>query len=533
MGNRQVLLSLLLTALSVLPAEATGRTVKAAGGGDYANIQACANAAVAGDSCTVYAGSYPEFVTLSHSGTAGSPITFQVNPGDAVSMRGFSISGQSYIIIGGNSSSSSFQITDPTFSRSGCFYLSSTSHITIRYNNIHECSQSQAIRFDLTNVSSFAWIHHNTISWPAAHPAPPCTSNCGQGGAGMLVNGDHNLIEYNDLSHMTDFHSIYGSYNVIRGEAMHDVQLANFPSTTNNMHVDAIESQCTAPLQALRYLLVEGNTVKHNGDLDNPNGHGWLFQDGPPVCGTTNVIDRFNLIYSVGSAYLVGQIGAVPNIKSYNNTFVKGYQTTSSSFAEFYNLTGNTGASLVNNLWYNASNVNGGAWAGTPTAANNLFYSTACAGFPNCTYANPFNSSTGAIRNSNPQFVDPNSDWHLQASSPAIGTGAALTAVAATDSGFGTTLIVNDVGFFQDGSGIVGADWIRVGPTTTVQISSVNYATKTITLASPISRSAGAPVYLYKDSTGTVVLFGSAPDIGAYPFGAPKPTTPTNFQVNR
>src|SRR3984957_4324752 len=63
-------------------------------------------------------------------------------------------------------------------------------------------------------------------------------------------------------------------------------------------------------------------------------------------------------------------------------------------------------------------------------------------------------------------------------------------------------------------------DTIRIGTTTTVQIASggINYATGVITLASAVRWRNDNPVYLYKNSTGKQVLFGSAPDIGALPF---------------
>jgi len=47
------------------------------------------------------------------------------------------------------------------------------------------------------------------------------------------------------------------------------------------------------------------------------------------------------------------------------------------------------------------------------------------------------------------------------------------------------------------------------------QIASINYPTDTVTLAFSLSRNDGDPVWLYRDSDGTLVLQGSAPDIGA------------------
>ena len=50
----------------------------------------------------------------------------------------------------------------------------------------------------------------------------------------------------------------------------------------------------------------------------------------------------------------------------------------------------------------------------------------------------------------------------------------------------------------------------------TVQISSINYSTNTITLSSPMTWANNTSVWLYKKSDGAVVLLGSAPDQGAY-----------------
>jgi hypothetical protein len=67
----------------------------------------------------------------------------------------------------------------------------------------------------------------------------------------------------------------------------------------------------------------------------------------------------------------------------------------------------------------------------------------------------------------------------------------------------------------------VNSDCIAVGTASNhVCVTKVNYATNTLTLASSISRSDGQGVYLYKKSDGVQVLTGSAPDMGAYPYGS-------------
>lgn len=82
------------------------------------------------------------------------------------------------------------------------------------------------------------------------------------------------------------------------------------------------------------------------------------------------------------------------------------------------------------------------------------------------------------------------------------------------------------------------ADWIAIGTVTnTVQISSVTYGTYnnpagTIVLASPMTWSNGAPVWLYKKSDGAVVLVGAAPDYGASEYGTTVSVAPpTNLRL--
>lgn len=127
-----------------------------------------------------------------------------------------------------------------------------------------------------------------------------------------------------------------------------------------------------------------------------------------------------------------------------------------------------------------------------------------------------------------PLFVDASmevghDDFSVQYDSNCIDSGGALTVVATADIGSGMSLIVADALFFQDSWGMqdmgVQPDWIAVGTVNNVvQISSINYITNTVTLASSISRNDGDSIWLYKDSSGRRVLYGSAPDIGAYEY---------------
>src|SRR5438067_12350372 len=80
----QTIWCVLLFAVSV---NAATLTVKSDGSGNYTTIQACATAMASGDTCTVYAGTYNENVTVS-AGTVGNLKTVAINGSDVVTVTG-------------------------------------------------------------------------------------------------------------------------------------------------------------------------------------------------------------------------------------------------------------------------------------------------------------------------------------------------------------------------------------------------------------------------------------------------------------
>jgi hypothetical protein len=256
------------------------------------------------------------------------------------------------------------------------------------------------------------------------------------------------------------------------------------------------------------------------------------------------MIVRYNTGYYVGSAFLAGSPGGMSGIREYNNTeYHIGYSGTGSNSGSVVNnylgmSDGNTHWADLNNLLYDAWDYADYAPWGIPSALSppgtapgyDLAYNSACA--PSCSYTSGTTSAAGMVLNQGPLFTNVSvGDFSLQSGSPALNAGTYLTTVASTDSGSGTSLIVNDAGFFQDGYGISGVNADCISVTTVsnhVCITAVNYQTNTLTLASSITRSAGDHVWLYSDSTGRQVLFGNAPNIGATfdpPESPPAPPT--------
>jgi len=539
--------SLLLLSLQ---AGATVFTVKQAGGGNFTTIQACATTAKAGDTCVVFAGTYPEHVSVASSGTAGSPITFQVNPGDTVLMQGFEISSKAYIIIGGAAAGTGFVIQAPSTSSIRLVQLTSANHIIIQNNTIGgtpggnnggqknlQCVRSAG---GGTAPSSFITVQNNLIQWCGLDTSTIPFSLSG----GIRVEGDHWLIQNNTLAHLGDGVSPYGPFMVIRNNTFGpwscaDVGVPDGPSGSScdffTYHTDAIDHGCGSSTAGIpfSYSLVENNVLVQNS---GPNGHFGVWQAGTCAPAETNSIVRYNSMNNVGAFFVLDNAnsGLLPFVKLYNNT-IANMTFPQCADTQLYG-PGVTNTAGINNIHYNSSVKSKSCPSGanvytldansqpTFTGKNNLAFQTGCT--TSC-FTGTITSMPGVVLNKDPLFVNASInafDFHLQPGSPAIGAGANLTNVAPTDSGSGTALVVNDAAYFSDGAGgsgtaIVSADWIRVGASTTVQIASINYSTNVITLANSIIRSPGDPVFLFRDSNGRVVLTGAAPDIGAFPSG--------------
>jgi hypothetical protein len=507
MQHKHLLLTVLILLGSSLPAEAatTNYTVKAGGGGNFTTIAACSAQAVAGNTCTVFAGTYSGW-TQSASGSAGLPITFTANPGDTVTITsGVNISSQSFITI------SHF-----TFSSGGVTGNGTSSHNIIDSNSF--TTTAFRINDGQGTGGSDNVVSNNTI-------AVNSTGNV----VGIYLFGDRNRIENNKLSSTDgDCMDLGGANVVVRGNYCHDVDGA-----ASGQHIDFIQI-IGGGNPTLSHSLIEGN-VERNCTNDGGNCHFFIIRT-TGVGIADGVIVRFNYAQNLDSSgpVNIGGVGDnVPNAWFYNNTIApEKLYSGNGSCVSWQNA---PAGAAFNNICYNAAAGNSNFspfydFSGGGLIDNgNLIYTTGYAG----SWGNPFGSEItyALLHNLNPLFANYPTDSTLLPLSPAINAGASLTSVAAGDTGSGTSLVVNNVNGLQPGWAGTQGDWIRVGPTTTVQIVAINYATNTLTLASSISRSAGNPVYLYKDSNGNVVLNGAKPDIGASQSGAKiRPPAPTNLQ---
>jgi hypothetical protein len=331
-------------------------------------------------------------------------------------------------------------------------------------------------------------------------------------------------VENNDFSHYQLGANIQGTHHIWRNNTFHD-QLES--EAGSNQHSDILYME---PNFTTGNIVLEGNFERN---AVGPNAKQNLTQNDAcsGSCTWGNVIERFNTVSRIGAAAITND-KSWPNIKVYNSTFVDEGMESSLTNGGDNMLSSGGGMAVLNSIWFsslNFSNWNPYACSGCANYGHNLYW---CTGTCTNVYGHQYGGGTflgdPGNKNADPLFVSyvsagsTSNNFHLQAGSPAIAAGTYLTTVASGDSGSGTSLVVSDATYFQDGYGLsnaystVNGDCIAVGTASNhVCVTTVNYTTNTLTLASSISRSAGQGVYLYSKSDGVQVLTGSAPNIGA------------------
>ena len=435
------------------------------------------------------------------------------------------ITSRSYITIGGSASNEGLRFIST--SGSGISAASGANYIIIQ-NNYLENKGGSCLRF-ATGESSDIQILRNTM-YRCGRPDTPTDLN-----ASIMAGGQRFLIDGNDISASGDCIYIQGSSptrSVIRNNYCH-----NFDSVGTGEHIDGIQLDGAAG--TLSETLIENNKFDTCVDTTGANDcHIMLFQN-LSFPAAENLIIRHNYGHSWASGLGLGSpspVNEITYMRAYHNTLATEALGTFNGGGILVFEASHNGK-FINNIFYN---VMAGASSRSPTLTSgtvtgtvwnsNVVYTAGYTGGWGSPYSTEATYNT--LRNVNPQFANYPNTAELSASSTLINAAVPLTIVATADTGSGTTLIANDARFFYAFTNIPGvqADCIAIGTVSnTACISSINYATNTITLTNSITRNDGDNIWLYKDSDGTQVLYGSAPDIGAYEFvsaTAPPPPPP-------
>jgi hypothetical protein len=414
---------------------------------------------------------------------------------------------------------SGFEITG------GNIVWTAMNHVVIQNNYMHNTASGQSClwgpRNNSNGPSTYVSVLNNIFTYCGG------TTYAGGMSSAMYVEGNHWLIDGNNISHTSEGIQIYGDRHVVRNNVTGPVTAAEEGSN----HGDTIESSCAGDYP-LTHMLYENNVIH---DWRGANNHGFLLRD-TNSCGLNLNIIRLSAVIQIGSDWISNDTNSIGS-HIYNNSVSNTNLDSGKALSSLTFTNTDKNSRVQNNIYINAWQPSGTAWglyfdpsSGPGFLENhNLLYNAGGSGAwqgPPSTGGNSYDASD--IFNQDPKFIDPTADLHLQQGSAAIGAGGALT--TAVGSGSSTALTVADAAYFSDGYGIsnIQSDWIRIGSSTTVQISSINYSTNVITLANAASWSNGTAIYLYKDSNGNVLFNGTNPDIGAYS-GPPPPQNLAGF----
>lgn len=478
-----------------------------------------------GDTVYIKAGTYNTFIEPANSGTASARITYRNYGNDLVRITGTRyavfLDGNDYITVQGLKATNCV-----------CFLylLNGADHNVIAYCNFDQ--SSDVTMWDVSVIygsSQYNHIHHCQFS-----KGGQCSAGGSDDGQVLDLGSESSgtdLTRYNLVEDSFFFHGghhvmgLMGGYNTIRNNYFHN-EVWSRSAGNRTLYLngqDAISGRN----------VIEGNRFGYSAKPCDDVAVGCV-----AISNTRNLF-RYNKIYH-GNAYGLGfstysgySSGSMNRV--YNNTFFNNgyniyapYEGSSQDCAVMHFYSQPTGNAFKNNLYQSHFQVYGssGNSLSSHTFANNWDGDKqGDARFVNASTTPPDDKMNPALPN-----------FDLQSSSPAINRGGSLTTVAAGDSGSGTSLLVADGSYFQDGTlapaGTVQADWIAVGTVSNIaQIASIDGNTLTLTKA--ITRNANEPVWLYRKSDGLRVLYDSAPDAGASEFtsGVTPPAPPNNLRV--
>jgi hypothetical protein len=483
-----------------------------AAGGAWLTITYAGQHATAGDTVRVQAGTYVETASGIVSGTSGNPVTLVAD--GTVTTCGMSFNSKSYIRVVG------FTIDGHA---SGC---SGSAHL------ISGSGTNTGLEFwndTVTNTTGKGYNFDNGATCNQCIFVGGSVSNIGVTASSYALNvaGNDYVVAYVALSNICYIGIVPTG---VRDRFLNDNfsgMIACGSTHPDNFYINPLG-------ESTGY---SNNLVESTFTIGTPSSSNnkWTHYENDTAGQTwSDNINRLNVGYNLGSSIysIYSDNAGVSNIlrlRWYNNSWLYDERAvnTSGCGTGSAHVAGSTvSVWFTNELAYECwgpSNTGGiDFWEGqassgtlTLTRAYSLGYS------PNHTvsFASAWTSMPGAKSNVDPKLTNfAGLDFTLQSASGARGVGGPLTTASGSGSNSTSLTVAANSGSFFIGSNasnlpqyngqLVPGDVITVG-STTVRVSSVSG--DTLTLASPISWSSGAPVYFGSSSTV---------DIGAYPYKA-------------
>lgn len=200
---------------------ATNYTVKSGGGGSFTTMAACAsqmatNGTGVADTCTVFAGTYNETVTVP-AGSAGNYKTFTVNGTDTVSVLGFTLNSHTKLI--GNcpekqgtvtTASCGFFISNPSsFNSASCVNIANSAiDVYVRDNVMYACGSAAqlAVAGGDSQTVTDVYVQGNSLSYACA-PGPSAIVNT----TGTFTTGSPNSMTVASVGGAQNGWVVYGT----------------------------------------------------------------------------------------------------------------------------------------------------------------------------------------------------------------------------------------------------------------------------------------------------------------------------------
>lgn len=490
--------------------------------------------ASAGDTVYLRGGTYSSGINPSHSGSDGNVIAFRAYGDETPTItvageRAIKLQARSYIKVDAVDS----------YESGGFFFIG----YGACYNEITNCSfdkssgwYSVGLISNTTTAgaigdgSNHNWLHGNVFSRHGK------VTTCSDSGTVRISAGKADPSAYNTFEDNVFFYGghdnldVGGRYNVVRNNVFHNEEAyyadhtrscTNTPDSGYFGNRNIILTNYGDGVGTAQHTLIEGNRTGHAGAPPDDDGAMGIENAG------AHTIVRYNDIFGNGASgyYSKMQGGYASSVKSgsrarvYNNSiYSNGFGDPSLGSQYKFGIT----------IW---SYVTFDNWPADIVIKNNIVYGNQSEWKvatrnvrPQVTYENNYGLDPGFV---DADLSDKSSltlpDLRIQSGSRCIDRGAYLT-IAIGPGSNSTTLLVDDPLFFQDGTwgsslSNVQADWIAIGTVNNmVQIKSIDYETKVIILREPMTWKTRAPIWLFRNSRGQDVLYGTAPDIGAHEY---------------
>jgi parallel beta-helix repeat protein len=460
----------------------------------WRTIQKAANTMTAGDSVRVAAGTYPERVTVSTSGTIGAMITFSAI-GDA-STQGFTVIGD-YIKIEG------FTVTATACSWNppGAGIWIEGDYFVVDNNYLYN--------------SPRAGLHTRPSSSGGTITNNRAFRN---GQAGFIIEGTNHLVENNEVWGTVAYHTatscsndadgflFFGTGHAFRGNYIHDIDYSG-ENQGQHPHIDCFQTWSDEYHEAAHDVIFEQNVcINLDAQSQDEVGQGFMVEGGASdLLIRNNIIQAFRIINTVDSSHLA----------VVNNSFTGRLSAPSEYYPMGISVTNTPYMTIMNNIFYD---IRGSAIVIKDSASSQGLD----VGY-NCVYRSDGIMPGGSpypndLWNVNPMFMDASAgDFHLRPDSPLMDAGEYLTSVV---NDFDNTPRPQGAGYD------IGAfESLTAGPTATPVPSP--------TPLPPSPTQTPMPTTLPPSPTRTLLPTTAAPSATSVPSptATPTPTSTSSFTV--